>query len=185
MGYSEYHFQRLFTRWVGISPKRFLQFLTKEHAKSALQDSQSIDQTAFRAGLSSPGRLHDLFVTCEAVTPGEYKAHGAGLSIDYGFHPSPFGECLLALTGRGICFLRFVDQGGREAALQDFQAHGKKQSLRENPNCARCWGYFPTGRSPCSPSFVPAWHQLSDQSLGGFAAYSLWKISFLQSNRCL
>lgn len=137
MGYSEYHFQRLFSRWVGISPKRFLQFLTKEHAKSALQDSLPVDQTAFFSGLSSPGRLHDLFVTCEAVTPGEYKARGAGLSIDYGFHPTPFGECLLALTGRGICFLRFVDQGGREAALHDLQVHWQKAKLTEDSHRTR------------------------------------------------
>lgn len=134
MGYSEYHFQRLFTRWVGISPKRFLQFLTKEHAKFALQESISVDQAAFLTGLSSPGRLYDLFVTCEAVTPGEYKARGAGLDIEYGFHPTPFGECLLALTGRGICFLRFVDQDGRGSALQDLQAHWPQAKLAENAN---------------------------------------------------
>ncbi|HSQ25633.1 MAG TPA: bifunctional helix-turn-helix domain-containing protein/methylated-DNA--[protein]-cysteine S-methyltransferase [Anaerolineales bacterium] len=150
MGYSEYHFQRLFTRWVGISPKRFLQFLTKEHAKAALQDSLPVDQTAYVAGLSSPGRLHDLFVTCEAVTPGEYKARGIGLAIDYGFHPTPFGECLLALTGRGICFLRFVDQGGREAALQDLRTHWQKATLTENPQKTRqmIWDIFQLAERP-------------------------------------
>lgn len=150
MGYSEYHFQRLFTRWVGISPKRFLQFLTKEHAKSALQESLSVDQAAFLTGLSSPGRLYDLFVTCEAVTPGEYKARGAGLDIDYGFHPTPFGECLLALTGRGICFLRFVDQDGRVSALQDLQAHWPQASLSENtPKTSQVMGdIFPLADKP-------------------------------------
>ena len=116
IGLSEYHFQRLFTRWVGISPKRFLQFLTKEGAKELLKRSANVLDTTYSVGLSSPGRLHDLFVQTEAVTPGEYKARGAGLTIRYGFHPSPFGECLLGLTERGICHLGFTQQG-REAAL--------------------------------------------------------------------
>jgi len=114
---SEYHFQRLFTRWVGISPKRFLQFLTKEHAKELLEKSEDLLNVAFETGLSGPGRLHDLFVACEAVTPGEFKNRGEGLTIAYGFHPTPFGECLLATTERGICHLAFVQPGGRERAL--------------------------------------------------------------------
>ena len=114
---SEYHFQRLFTRWAGISPKRFLQFLTKENAKALLRQSNLLE-TAYSSGLSSPGRLHDLFVKCEAVTPGEYKLQGAGLRIAYGFHATPFGECLLASTDRGICFLAFVTGEGRDAALK-------------------------------------------------------------------
>ena len=114
---SEYHFQRLFTRWAGISPKRFLQFLTKENAKALLRQS-SLLETTYSSGLSSPGRLHDLFVKCEAVTPGEYKLQGAGLRIVYGFHATPYGECLLASTDRGICFLAFVTGEGRDAALK-------------------------------------------------------------------
>jgi AraC family transcriptional regulator of adaptative response/methylated-DNA-[protein]-cysteine methyltransferase len=110
IGLSEYHFQRLFTRWAGLSPKRFLQFLTRENAKALLSQSSNLLETTYAAGLSSPGRLYDLFVQSEAVTPGEYKQKGAGVQIDYGFHPTPFGECLLALTQRGICFLAFVDQ---------------------------------------------------------------------------
>src|SRR5512136_326749 len=85
---SEYHFQRLFTRWVGISPKRFLQFLTKENAKAMLESSHGLLETAYTSGLSGPGRLHDLFVATEAVTPGEFKHKGAGLVIRYGFHPT-------------------------------------------------------------------------------------------------
>jgi AraC family transcriptional regulator of adaptative response/methylated-DNA-[protein]-cysteine methyltransferase len=99
---SEYHFQRLFSRWVGISPKRFLQFLTKEYAKSLLEKSINLLDVTYESGLTSPGRLHDLFVTCEAVTPGQYKAKGEGLEIDYGYHATPFGECVLAKTDRGI-----------------------------------------------------------------------------------
>lgn len=108
IGLSEYHFQRLFTHWAGISPKRFIQFLTKEHAKELLNQSENLLETTHQVGLSSLGRLHDLFVTTEAITPGEYKSRGAGLSIRYGIHPSPFGKCLIATTERGICHLGFV-----------------------------------------------------------------------------
>ncbi len=114
---SEFHFQRLFSRWVGISPKRFLQFLTKEHARKLLEESRDVLSVTYDAGLSSPGRLHELFVTCEAVTPGEVKNRGEGLTIEYGFHPSPFGRCLLARTERGICGLSFVQDELPEAAL--------------------------------------------------------------------
>ena len=107
-GLSEFHFQRLFQQWVGISPKRFLQFLSLEAAKKSLAQSASLLDASLDAGLSGPGRLHDLFVTYEALTPGEYKRRGAGLNIDYGFHPSPFGECLVLITERGLCGLQFV-----------------------------------------------------------------------------
>ncbi|HEY3475363.1 MAG TPA: methylated-DNA--[protein]-cysteine S-methyltransferase [Anaerolineales bacterium] len=108
IGLSEYHFQRLFTRWAGVSPKRFLQFLTKEGAKDLLDRSENLLDTTHQVGLSSLGRLHDLFVTVEAVTPGEYKSGGAGVTIRYGLHPTPFGKCLIAATDRGICHLSFV-----------------------------------------------------------------------------
>ncbi|MCL6430877.1 MAG: methylated-DNA--[protein]-cysteine S-methyltransferase [Anaerolineae bacterium] len=117
VGLSPFHFQRVFRRWAGISPKRFLQFLTKEHAKALLAQSKDLLDVAYEAGLSSPGRLHDLFVTCEAVTPGEFKSRGEGLSIVYGYHPTPFGECLLGLTTRGICWLSFVVGGDRGRSL--------------------------------------------------------------------
>ncbi len=109
VGLSEYHFQRLFTRWAGISPKRFMQFLTKENAKDLLTRSENLLETTHQVGLSSLGRLHDLFVNTEAVTPGEFKSHGAGLIIRYGLHLTPFGKCLIATTERGICHLGFVE----------------------------------------------------------------------------
>lgn len=123
-GVSEYHFQRIFLRWAGVSPKRFLQFLTKEHAKQLLKSSNLLD-SSFAAGLSGPGRLHDLFVTCEAMSPGEYKQKGRGLKISYGFHPTPFGECFIALTDRGICGLSFINRIDRSNVLKDFQKFWK------------------------------------------------------------
>ncbi len=116
-GLSSYHFQRVFKRWAGVSPKRFLQFLTLEHAKAALREGQSVLAASYDAGLSGPGRLHDLFVSVEAVTPGEYKAAGEGLTIRYGFHPTPFGECLLGATDRGVCRLAFAEERERRGVL--------------------------------------------------------------------
>lgn len=115
VGLSEYHFQRIFSRWAGISPKRFLQFLTKESAKELLAQSENLLDATYGVGLSSLGRLHDLFVTTEAVTPGEYKSGGAGLTIRYGLHDSPFGKVVIGLTERGICHLGFVQAGEGEA----------------------------------------------------------------------
>ena len=117
---SEYHFQRLFTRWVGISPKRFLQFLTKENAKRLLSESSLLD-AAYQSGLSSAGRLHDLLVQTEAVTPGEVRQRGAGLEIRYGTHPSPFGACFVATTERGICRLSFDPAEARKQLKADYR----------------------------------------------------------------
>ena len=116
---SEYHFQRLFTRWVGISPKRFLQFLTKENAKRLLAHSSLLDAT-YQSGLSSTGRLHDLFIHTEAITPGEFKRKGAGLTIHYGSHPTPFGQCLIATTERGICKLSFDEKDALTSLKNDW-----------------------------------------------------------------
>ncbi len=108
IGLNEFAFQKLFSRWVGISPKRFLQFLTKEYAKKLLDHHENILDVTYDSGLSSPGRLHDLFVHCEAMTPGEYKNKGKGLQITYGSSDSPFGPCMIAKTQQGICNLKFV-----------------------------------------------------------------------------
>jgi AraC family transcriptional regulator of adaptative response/methylated-DNA-[protein]-cysteine methyltransferase len=131
IGLSEYHFQRLFTRWAGISPKRFMQFLTKEHAKELLARSENLLDTTHQVGLSSLGRLHDLFVNTEAVTPGEYKSHGAGLTIRYGLHPTPFGKCLIATTERGICHLGFV-QTSEGNAINNLVADWKQAKMNED-----------------------------------------------------
>ncbi|NEO85904.1 MAG: methylated-DNA--[protein]-cysteine S-methyltransferase [Spirulina sp. SIO3F2] len=106
---SKHHFQRLFTQWAGISPKRFCQYLTMEYAKSQIAIAPSLLELTMTTGLSSPGRLHDLFVKLEAMSPGEYKNGGAGLKVDYGVHITQFGVCLIAQTERGICNLQFLD----------------------------------------------------------------------------
>ncbi|MBI4757079.1 MAG: methylated-DNA--[protein]-cysteine S-methyltransferase [Betaproteobacteria bacterium] len=111
-GVSEFHVQRLFTRWAGVSPKRFLQTLALEDIRRRLADSRNVLELADDAGLSGAGRLHDLVVTLEAVSPGELRSGGAGVEMAYGFHDTPFGQCLLAQTARGVCALRFGD--GRE-----------------------------------------------------------------------
>jgi len=131
VGMSEFHFQRTFTRWAGISPKRFLQFLTKEYAKELLADSENLLDTTHRVGLSSLGRLHDLFVATEAVTPGEYKTRGAGVTIRYGIHPTPFGKCLIATTERGICHLGFV-QTSEGDAVDSLVADWKEAQMIED-----------------------------------------------------
>lgn len=111
VGLSASHLQRVFSDWAGISPKRFLQFLTKENAKTLLRESRDVLSAAIDCGLSGPGRLHDLMVSCEALTPGEIGALGEGLVIRYGFAASPFGTIIIGTTPRGICHLRFVELG--------------------------------------------------------------------------
>ena len=129
---SEYHFQRLFQRWAGISPKRFLQFLTKEHAKQRLRASATVLDAALSSGLSGTGRLHDLLVQCEAVTPGEYRRLGAGLEIRYGFHATPFGKCLLASTSRGICSVAFLDGNIERDGVKQLRKEWPQANLRED-----------------------------------------------------
>lgn len=112
--------QKVFTRWAGLSPKAFLQAVTLDHAKRLLgQERLPLLETSFEVGLSGPGRLHDLFVTHEAMSPGEWKARGGGLTIRYGFHPSPFGLALVMITERGLAGLAFADLGGERACYED------------------------------------------------------------------
>ena len=111
--------QKLFTRWAGISPKAFLQAVTLQHARALLEQSATVLDTTYAVGLSGPGRLHDLFVTHEAVTPGVYRARGEGLLIRYGFHASPFGRALVMTTEYGLAGLAFADDGADQATLAD------------------------------------------------------------------
>lgn len=120
---SPFHFQRLFTGWAGISPKKFLQCLTLEHAKQMLTDSRSVLETSLEAGLSGPSRLHDLFITAEGVTPGEYGSMGRGLSIRYGSVETPFGTGFMGITHRGICWLSFLSRSSEEDEFSRLKAH--------------------------------------------------------------
>ena len=129
---SKYHFQRLFKRWAGISPVQFLQFLTLEYAKERLAESRSLLDTSLDAGLSGPSRLHDLFLNFMAMTPGEFKRLGADLKIEYGLHPTPFGECLLATTDRGICHLGFLAGNDHSTSLHQLQQNWPGAKLIEN-----------------------------------------------------
>lgn len=132
IGLSPYHFQKLFKRLVGVSPKRFLQYLTTEYAKQLLRDSMSVLDTAYEVGLSGPGRLHDLFVSVEAVTPGEFKNFGDHLEMRYAFHPTPFGDCLVVATDRGICSLEFVAPDDRDKALAALRQNWQAANLSED-----------------------------------------------------
>jgi AraC family transcriptional regulator of adaptative response/methylated-DNA-[protein]-cysteine methyltransferase len=138
MGLSPFHAQRLFTRWAGLSPKRFLGLLTVEHAKALLRvDRESVMGAAFEVGLSGGSRLHDLFLTFEAMTPGEYKAAGADLVLRWGLHPTPFGPALLVASERGLARLAFLDGRPLEQALAEAGADWPLSRLVEDPAATR------------------------------------------------
>jgi AraC family transcriptional regulator of adaptative response/methylated-DNA-[protein]-cysteine methyltransferase len=130
VGLSPFHFHRLFSTWAGVTPKDFLQCLTLEHVKQLLLDGNNVFDAAINAGLSGPGRLHDLCVALEAASPGEMKNGGAGLEFDFGFVETPFGEALIAETKRGICHLSFVDENGRNSARNFLASQWPNAKLR-------------------------------------------------------
>lgn len=131
---SPFHFQRLFSRWAGVTPKRYLQVLTLERAKALLQESRPLLEVADTLGLSSGSRLYDHFVQLEAVTPGEYKQRGAGLVIDHGVHDTPFGKAFVALTPRGVCNFSFLDDQAPQAPLAALAQRWPAAELREAPS---------------------------------------------------
>jgi AraC family transcriptional regulator of adaptative response/methylated-DNA-[protein]-cysteine methyltransferase len=131
-GVSTTELHHLFRRWAGLTPKAFLQALTLDHARALLRDSASVLDATFEVGLSGPGRLHDLFVTHEAMSPGEWKSGGEGLTIHYGFHPSPFGTALIMATERGLAGLAFDDADARKPALADMQSRWPKATYVED-----------------------------------------------------
>ena len=131
---SPFHFQRLFSRWAGVTPKRYLQVLTLERAKALLQESRPLLEVADTLGLSSGSRLYDHFVQLEAVTPGEYKQRGAGLVIDHGVHDTPFGQAFVALTPRGVCNFSFLDEKAPEVPLAALAHSWPEAELREAPS---------------------------------------------------
>ena len=122
----------LFRRWAGLTPKAFLQAITLDHARRLLRDSASVLDASYEVGLSGPGRLHDLFVTHEAMSPGEWKSGGEGLVLTYGFHDSPFGTALVMATPRGLCGLAFADHGEEAAALADMRARWPRAYVVED-----------------------------------------------------
>jgi AraC family transcriptional regulator of adaptative response/methylated-DNA-[protein]-cysteine methyltransferase len=185
VGLSPFHFQRLFTRWAGISPKRFSQVLALEYAKDRLRASRNLIDATYDAGLSSGGRLHDLFVTLDAVSPGEFRQEGGGLRISAGFHESPFGEALVATTERGVCSLTFHD-GNRRAALRDLGARWPNATVDERPRvtapvAARIFaalevrdpeGLVPLGLLVRGTNFqVKVWRALLQIPVGSVATY--------------
>ena len=131
-GLSATHLQRLFTRWAGLSPKAFLQAVTLDHARELLRDSASILDASYELGLSGPGRLHDLFITHEGMSPGIYKAKGRGLNIQYGFHDCPFGRALILITSEGLAGLAFADHGQEKPALADMRSRWPEATYVEN-----------------------------------------------------
>jgi AraC family transcriptional regulator of adaptative response/methylated-DNA-[protein]-cysteine methyltransferase len=156
VGLSESHFQRMFTRWAGISPKRFVQHRTAELVKRLLRERRPVLEATYAAGLSGPGRLHDLVVNAEAVTPGELQRGGLGVRVQYGFHPTPFGDCLLALTSRGICHLAFVEPVTREEALARLAHDWPLAELQPNQSATRAAAAqaFPPPGSSAVPSLA-------------------------------
>lgn len=136
---SPYHTQRLFKRWAGISPKQFLQFLTLDYAKTILDRSGSLLEAAYASGLSGTGRLHDLFITFDAVTPGEFKRKGEDVLVQYGKHPCPFGSCLIGITSRGICWLSFYGTEGPERSLHEFFHQLSGAEFLESPQTTEAY----------------------------------------------
>lgn len=185
VGLSPAHFQRLFKRWAGISPKAFLQAITVDHARGLLRQSASLLDTAYELGLSGPARLHDLFVDHEAMTPGDFKRGGEGLTIAYGCHDSPFGRALVMATGRGLCGLAFADLGGDEARLfEDMRARWPRAAYAPAPErtAALASRVFSPGQwRPDQPLKIVligtdfqirVWRRLLQVPMGGAIAYS-------------
>jgi len=131
-GVTPTELHHLFRRWAGITPKAFLQALTLDGARRLLRDSASVLDATYEVGLSGPGRLHDLFVTHEAMSPGEWKSGGEGLTVRFGFHPSPFGSALVMATDRGLAGLAFADPGEEQAALDDMKSRWPKAAYVED-----------------------------------------------------
>jgi AraC family transcriptional regulator, regulatory protein of adaptative response / methylated-DNA-[protein]-cysteine methyltransferase len=137
MGMSSGHFQRLFSNWVGVSPKKYQQYLTLDHAKSLLSDRFTTLETAHAVGVSGSGRLHDLFISWEAMTPGEFARGGDGVAITYGWFDSPFGEALVMGTSRGICGMAFADEMGRDTTFQDMARRWPAAQFTQSPETLR------------------------------------------------
>jgi len=139
MHMSPAHFQRIFSRWVGVSPKRYQQYLTLDHAKALLRDRFTTLDTAGEVGLSGSGRLHDLFLRWEAMSPGEFAKGGDGLTIRYGWFDSPFGKMLAMGTDRGLCGMAFADETGEDAAMADLRSRWPKATFVDDGKAIAHW----------------------------------------------
>ncbi len=129
---SPAHFQRIFTEWAGVSPKKFMQYLSLDHLRSRIFDTSNLNQAADLVGFSAQSRVYDLFVSIEGVTPNEYKTYGQGLNIEYGFHATPFGECFIALTEKGLCALSFVEETNKKTTFEAFSEKWQGAKLVQN-----------------------------------------------------
>jgi AraC family transcriptional regulator of adaptative response/methylated-DNA-[protein]-cysteine methyltransferase len=181
---SPHHLQRVFSRWAGLSPKRFLQYLTVDHARVVLAETRSVLEAAFETGLSSPGRLHDLMVTVDAMTPGEIRSAGAGLHVRHGLVDSPFGGCFIAVTDRGVCWLSFPDGGDAEMTRDELIARFGNAEHIEDPDEIASWRdrifarLAPTSTDPLpvllsGTNFqLKVWEALLRVPPGGLCSYS-------------
>lgn len=178
-GLSPHHFQRVFTRWVGMSPKKYVGALAHQAARSALDDGANLLDAAFDAGLSGPGRLHDLFIAHEAVTPGDAKRRGAGLSFVWGVAPSPFGDAVFLISPRGLSALAFADPGV-EAGFEDLRSRYPAAEYARDDDLARQWAeriFTPRDSDPIplalygTPWQRQVWRALLDIPAGATTSY--------------
>ncbi len=177
MGMSAAHFQRTFSQWVGVSPKRYQQYLTLDHARRLLADRFTVLETAHAAGLSGGGRLHDLFLTWEAMSPGDYATGGAGLVIRWGYFQTPFGEALVMATDRGICGLGFTEEFGRDWSMNDLTARWPQATYIEDQSIAPLVVEAMAGRSARlhligAPFQLKVWEALLQIPSGHVTTYS-------------
>jgi len=182
VGMSVAHFQRVFSAWAGVSPKRYQQYLTLGHAKTLLRDRFTTLEAALSTGLSGTGRLHDLFVRWEAMSPGEFATGGAGLEISWGWFDSPFGRVVVMGTDRGICGLAFAAELGEEAALADLRSRWPAAQFCENPEALRAWVLaafgMDAGRDPAplylmgAPFQIKVWEALLHLPEGQVTTYA-------------
>ncbi len=181
---SPEHFQRLFTDWAGVSPKKFMQFLTLDYLRERICEVPNLQTAADEAGLSAQSRVYDLFVNIEGVTPGTFREAGRGLQLKYGYHNTPFGLCFIALSDRGICGLSFVDE---ELQRLEFEAFSKKWNFAElihAPDQTCCpTAFFASRKSTSAANCIGSGHQFSIESLGSPATHSCWCGKHLQPHR--
>ncbi|MES2666756.1 MAG: bifunctional helix-turn-helix domain-containing protein/methylated-DNA--[protein]-cysteine S-methyltransferase [Pseudomonadota bacterium] len=180
MGMSTAHFQRTFSQWVGVSPKKYQQYLTLDHARRLLADRFTVLDTALETGLSGSGRLHDLFLTWEAMSPGDYARGGAGLTILWGWFDSPFGPALVMGTAKGICGLGFLGEMTEAGAMQDLQSRWPRASYVQDEAALRPWVAQAFGNSPArtplyligAPFQIKVWEALLRIPSGHVTTYS-------------